>query len=1387
MPAVLDKAPDKFTSAVEEQIAQAAGRIRFHDLALGGLVLVALTLVYATTMIVLDKYLVLPEIARQLGLVGLLTGLGVVGWFTIVRPLTRRVNPLYAAVQVEKTIDDAKNSVVGFVEAQENGQVHPAVKAAMGVRAAKTVIEADVNRAVDHRSLIWAGGVAVAFLLALIALFFIFRPAQFKSLAARAFVPFTAENIASRTQLTLVEPAGGDVTITTGQSITVKVNVGGKVPSPDNPDRLRVLLRHAVTAPDYEEVPLEKGENSREWQVRVPDYLVRNGFWYKVAGGDAETAEHRVTVRTLPLFTDFDVKYDYPAYTRLKGETNHDPHLRAIKGTKVTIVAHTNRTVKDGRLSFDPATREPIAGRIPADRTDSVQFTFVLTASGQYRLVFTSSEGERSPEPPPFKIQVDEDSAPRVDIVKPEEAEITLPANGQLAVDATASDDFGLDKLTLKLRIAEPAPLDLKDKPYQEGKSFRRSEKDGSFSWPTSLDYKDSVDLAKVTDAGGQPVMLKEGMVLEYWLEAADNRTKPGAAGPEADPNIGKSDVKRVRLGPPLVAMEDKKQLDQQKNQRKNEEQKHAANQQQRLDNEKREPGQPMGHQEPKPEEGPKNMGDPGMKEPGTKDPMTKNMGDPAMPPKKENEPSGAPMLKNMDEMNPPMNMGNEMNPKPETAPMPSTPEQPNQDENTRKTAEEIQKKIDEQKGGGSAKPGPANEDERANPAEQKPMPMMGDTPPPDANPKESPKEPMNGMQGSSAESKPMGSPPKPETPAENKAEPRSGDMPMNGNSGASEPKPAPKNMDPMQGPGGMDKPTPPMNMMNPAEGSKPATQQKSDMPMPGMMEQPNPAEGAGQPKPMPSSDPGREKPEPKPMSGASPQDPKNPPQDGGMAKPQSGPPPADTKPAPKDMTDPMPGMGTSETKPASGDMPMIGKPDPGETKPDMTKPDMMGAVPPKGADKGVPQEKPQPGSGNNTQNPTPEQQKEFEQALKDLASKDPAKQDAARKKLDDMVGEKNRKDIEHQMKDFEKATQDLNSKDDKTKKDAQDKLDKMVGEKNRKDIENIQKGLNSNDPKERAAAEEKLKDLQQKAGADKADQQPKKEPGAGDKKVDPREVEKALDDAGSDDPKKREEAKKKLDEALGKGAGDKAEKAAEKAKNDKDLNEQAQGRKERDELLNKAEEMAKQPDGPPEPKKGGKELTPEEREKLAKTLNDLNSKDEQARKQAEDELDKQIGKQNREKLQEAMKDPKKAEDLKSELKKWNQGGGDPTAPVREALKEDARNRARSAQLQLENFEKNKNNKELLDDLGMTPEQYSDFLKKFREHAEKLQKEADDLEKADLSPKGSATTNVSEGRKIESKGAAGTGNAGGPTYAAPGYADALKKFREDASKTLPKK
>jgi hypothetical protein len=207
--------------------------------------------------------------------------------------------------------------------------------------------------------------------------------------------------------------------------------------------------------------------------------------------------------------------------------------------------------------------------------------------------------------------------------------------------------------------------------------------------------------------------------------------------------------------------------------------------------------------------------------------------------------------------------------------------------------------------------------------------------------------------------------------------------------------------------------------------------------------------------------------------------------------------------------------------------------------------------------------------------------------------------------------------------------------------------------------------------------------------------------------------------------------------------------------------------------------------------------------EQLAKDANDLNSTDEAKRKAAEQDLDKRIGEQARKQLQAAMNDPKKAEELKKQLEEMaKQGGGelDPNgnivpkgggqqSKVLEAMKEDARNRAKSAQLQLDKFEKNKGNKDLQEKVGMTPEQYQKFLDDFRDYTARLKKEADDLEKADAAPAGTLpTANVGEARKIESRnGATGSATSTGAVFAAPGYTDALNAFQKGATKIPMKK
>ncbi len=1375
-----------FASRVEEQLAEATSRIRTHDLAFGGLLLAAILLAYSTTMIVLDQSLVLPAWLRQLSLAAFVALMAATAYLTLFRPLRRRINPLYAAKQVERTLDDNKNSVTGYVDATRNSELNPTVKAALASRAAKAADDADVNRAVDHRSLMYVGAIAAALLLTLVVLFFVFRPTQFASLVKRTFNPFASGVIESRTQLTIVKPDPAETTITTGQSVSVAVHIGGKVPSSDGPERVRLLVRHNPNDPNYDEVPMVPGETSRDFELRVPDYLVQNGFWYKVVGGDAETPEYRVTVRSLPVFTDFRATYEYPKYLRMKTETTNDPIIRAYRGTKVTLVAKANREVRDGLMILEPSNTR-ITATLIAGHPDSAQFVIPkLTESGRYKLGFTATNGEVAPDPFTAAIKVEVDQAPRLVITSPETDESQLPANGQVVIDGNVGDDFGINTVTLKMRQVEPVQRPLPDVTYLNGKelSFRR-KKDNSF--PTDLVYKGSVDLAKLNkDAAGLEFHPQSEMVIEFWLEATDNCTEPKA-------NVGRSAVKRVRLTPPKTQEMAKEQLNQQKQERQNEEKKHNEQQQQKFDQEKRDREPQKGGEQKKdgqspdkqPDNKPGGMGEqpPGAKPPEPKESEPKGKPEPKEGEPMKGEPKGKPEPKegsgSPKEGDPMKGKGNsnDMNTQPGQQNEPNDkggmgekgqPQKQN-DQKVQDTAKDFEKQIEqENQNGGSAKPNSApRPEERDEPGKAKTEPKNGgmgekgmnnasETKP---EPKQ-PNDPMNpGGEKNSApsQSKPEGKLEKGQQPATSKPEPSS--QPANG-SGEKSAAPSEKRNEPFGAPPGTDKETPKENQpapknsnqkQDPTSGSraKPASekpQEGNNTGTPSAGQQDPAAKAGSGPKP-PMRDPTRG--DDKSQSGA-PDTKSEAEKQAGVAKPEKAPAAGESKPQPQADSGMNKGM-QSEPKPEQG----ANEPKkPNGTSAAETKP--AGA---QSGEKGM--DKPRPQASDNTNKPS--------------------------------GGEGEKQPDPEQLKNLQEAAKNLNSPDAKKREKAQKTLDKALGEDNRKELEQLQKDLNSPDKGKQAAAQKKLDEMKkQMENASKGKGQDKKDGGQLDEKQQ-KELADALKDLQSDDKNKQEQARDKLDKMVGKQNRKDAEQMMNDLKSDdKEKREAAQ--KKLDEMKKQMEDQDKKrtadKGGEPKPK----EPSPQELKDLVEKAKDLNSPNDRTRKAAEQEFDDKIGEESRKKLQDQMKNNppnpmQQTNDLKRKMEEWQQGLGRGT-PNKGRMK-DLQQEIESAELNLKNFEGDEYRKKLQASKGWTDQEYDRFLKNYEKHIERMKKDAANRDRPAAAPmpgEPGRTFNPGGGARVEPTGtSSGTATGGGTTAAPPGFEKAREQFERALQKAKKNK
>jgi collagen type III alpha len=1411
-------ATTKYDPILEAQLAQATRRIRINDVFTGVLVLVAIVLGYIAAMIAVDRFVDLPAWARQAGLLGLCAVLLTVGYYVVVRPLRRMVNPLFAAKQVEETVPDAKNSIVNYVDLHDR-PLPDSIREAVGARAVKQLEAADLNEATNSRGLIRAGATVALLVVILAALFLTFRPSQFLSLLSRTLTPFSAGAIATRTEIILHEPAGGDVTVTAGQPVVVAISVNGRVPHPNEPNRLRVLLRYNPADPNPEVVPLEPAGSNRDWRVQIPNSLVQNGFWYRIVGGDASTPEYRVQVRSRPLFTGYEVRYEYPEYLRLLPEVVPSPQIQAYRGTQITLTARTNRELVSGKMVING--KEPgIPGVVVGDNRDTLRFTFTVMEAGSYRLAFKATSGETNADVSQIPINLYIDQPPVVTISAPTEEEISLPANGQLKVDAIIGDDFGIDTVTLQMRLAN-GERKLASKPYQDGKSFRR-ESDGTY--PTRLEYKDSVSLGTLKDESNEPIELHEGMILEYWLEATDNCTVPQA-------NVGRSKVRRVRITAPIAEPKQQEEQQQQAAERQQAEAQHQQQQQQQFDTERRDPppqprpdaveqpkepqkGEP-GDQQPEPKE---RSGEPGDTSQGQPQPQpstspdTKPSDTPEGTPRPEPTPggtqpsdkpaekpmagdsttqqepaAGTPETKTTPQSSP------EQSPQPTPADSQSDPDQLKQE--AQRIQEELRKQDQlsgearenrestsaaESKETPSAKTG-SPPDKTADPAQARTEEQPG-TPKPAGRPDARPDSPESQPQTSTGERKPGPDMP-PDAAAETKPATESSQPSGSKGDPAATPKPDPK--DPEKLSPEYAKPDPGGSPEDVERLFREAQKLNSDDPAERQKAEQELDQAIGKEA--------REELQKKMQDAARSGDPKQ--QEAAREQIEEM-----TK---KKKPDQPPGTEKGTTKPSTP----TGRPD-------------------------TPQ--PQDGTSSAQQQPRVDPQ-EMEQAIKDLGSGDPERQQAARDKLDQMVGPQAREqaeqlmndlksddparqaaaqqklqDLQHQAqqtgqpqpkreptaeerKQLEQAANDLMSDDPQKQQAARDKLDQMIGEDARKQAEQLANDLKSDDPQKRAAAQKQLQDLQQQAQQNAGQPQPKRDLTPEEKK----ELTEAAKDLASDDPEKKQAARDKLDEMVGKEARQEAEKLAEDLKSD-DPARQAAAQQKLQDLQQQAQQT-----GQPQPKR---EPTAEERKQLEQAANDLMSDDPQKQQAARDKLDEMVGpeaRQQAEQLANDLKsgDPQKASEAMKKLQDFAERmknrmpprgdgsqpeaigrgmGGSPDTPSKplEANEDFSR---MTAEMQLEQFKKIKDDPELLKRLGYTPQDYERFLKGFEEMVRQERAQQDQQPRRDPAPPPTGpTVNVGEARKVEHRkdGSTGTAQGTGPAYAPPGYSEAQKRFAE---------
>ena len=371
---------------VEKQLTAARRRVRVLDFFLAGLVLAVGSLALLLVALFINRYVETP---RGTGWVALGAYLALATGFiyaAVFRPSRRQINPYFAARRVEKTVPNAKNSLVTWVDFEEDERLPGSIRTAIGQKAARDLKGVDLNRAIENRRIVWLATAAGIIALASLVVAFL-KP--------------------TRTELRLEEPKNGDITVFNNQDVNFQVRVLGRIPGQNDPDAVRLRLWYnADDADSYEDRPMRASEEDRQtFQLIVPAKQVRNGFQYKILAGKTETPAYTVTCKIIPEFTGFEVHYDYPAYLKRAIETTNDPNLLAPYGTLATLTVSTNREVKYGHIEIE-GQAITIDGQPVEGRGDALQFLVPIEKESFFRIWFTTPEGDKNQDPARLRLGV---------------------------------------------------------------------------------------------------------------------------------------------------------------------------------------------------------------------------------------------------------------------------------------------------------------------------------------------------------------------------------------------------------------------------------------------------------------------------------------------------------------------------------------------------------------------------------------------------------------------------------------------------------------------------------------------------------------------------------------------------------------------------------------------------------------------------------------------------------------------------------------------------------------------------------------------------------------------------------------------------------------------
>ena len=446
-----------------------------------------------------------PAALRWVCLIGVLTAVIAATVHFLIRPALWRQTSAQTARFVERAHPELRNGLINAVLLSDDDAQPspPLVQQAINesTQRARRLDWASSASATPLKR--WALIAAVALVAAVgvgVAQGQVMRRGLLAVIMAARYVPRTNTLVAER-----ITP--GDATVFAGQPVEIAAVIRNDTATPHT---ATLLIDGAEPA-----AMLPGGANTTYTHSLGP---VRQTLRYAVQIDDSRWPTDRrwYTLRVIERvdLESLAARYDYPTYTNLSPETPDafTGPLVAPVGTHVTLTMTASAAVPKATLVLASGERIPME-RHTGGRTFVGAIT--ITQDDAYTIVVADDTGQtlrQFPQPTnggsdTWPIDAIDDQPPTIRFLMPAQ-DTTLAPGSRLATRVRVGDDYGLTRVTLygakRGRLAQP----IYEYPLPDGPGG-------------AIDYTHQLDRT-----------FRDGDVLVYYAEVADNRNLPGQSGP---------------------------------------------------------------------------------------------------------------------------------------------------------------------------------------------------------------------------------------------------------------------------------------------------------------------------------------------------------------------------------------------------------------------------------------------------------------------------------------------------------------------------------------------------------------------------------------------------------------------------------------------------------------------------------------------------------------------------------------------------------------------------------------------------------------------------------------------------------------------------------------